>query len=138
MSQLMDKNFSNSRKSNVFYDTFEDTVVNYKDEITEVWEEASTICLADTSAETGLFSKSDIIVVYDKDTGKPMIVTERIFKRNYSWWEWWKLKQYLRSMIRTIKTELGFNIKVSFSHDYVDYVHYKEEWWQWAQKHAAK
>ncbi|MCM1234400.1 MAG: hypothetical protein NC489_30230 [Ruminococcus flavefaciens] len=137
MSLLRDEDLTLAQKSNVFYDSFKEVVESYADEVTEVWEEAATICLADTSAETGLFPKSDIIIVYDKDTAKPMIVTERIFKKNYSRWEWFKMKSYLRHKLGVIKSELGFNIKITFSREYLDYVHYKEEWWQWAQKHAS-
>lgn len=138
MSILKNNTDALDEKSNVFYDTFNEVVRSYADEITEVWEESATICLADTSAETGLFPKSDIIIMYDKDTYKPMIVTERIFKSNYKRREWWRMCSFLKHKLRVIKTELGFNIKVSFGHDYLDYIHYKEEWWQWAQRHVQK
>lgn len=138
MSLLTDEDTTLAQKSNVFYDSFKEVRESYADEITEVWEEAATICLADTSGETGLFPKSDIIVVYDKETAKPMIVTERIFKSNYTDREWRKMKRYLNNKISIIHSELGFNIKVSFSREYIDYIHYKEEWWQWANKQQKK
>lgn len=137
MSNLMNENIQLAQKSNVFYDSFKEVVESYKDEVSEVWEESATICLIDTSADTGLFAKSDIIIMYDKETCKPMIVTERIYKKNYTRREWWKMRSYLNHKLRIIKTELGFNIKVSFSRDYIDYIHYKEEWWQWAKKHTS-
>lgn len=136
MNILRDENITLAQKSNVFYDSFKEVVESYADEVTDVWEESATICLADTSAETGLFPKSDIIIMYDKETSKPMIVTERVYKRNYTSREWRKLKRFLRHKLSVIKTELGFNIKVTFSHDFLDYVHYKEEWWQWAKRQA--
>lgn len=136
MNILRDENITLAQKSNVFYDSFKEVVESYADEVTDVWEESATICLADTSAETGLFPKSDIIIMYDKETSKPMIVTERVYKRNYTSREWRKLKRFLRHKLSVVKTELGFNIKVTFSHDFLDYVHYKEEWWQWAKRQA--
>lgn len=136
MNILRDENITLAQKSNVFYDSFKEVVESYADEVTDVWEESATICLADTSVETGLFPKSDIIIMYDKETSKPMIVTERVYKRNYTSREWRKLKRFLRHKLSVIKTELGFNIKVTFSHDFLDYVHYKEEWWQWAKRQA--
>ena len=58
-----------AKRDNVFYDTFEEVVSFYKDsaQSMEVWEEAATITLIDTEADVGLFDKSDIIVVYDKN-----------------------------------------------------------------------
>lgn len=121
-------------QDNVFYDTFEETVAFYKDTQKEIWEENLTISLFDTGSDVGLFDKSDIICVYDKDTHLPMIVTERIFRKNYSKVEWYKMKRYLRYKLAIIKQELGFNIRVSFDKQFIDYIHYKEEWWQWALK----
>lgn len=138
MGKMMDADITGSHRDNVFYDTFKETVTFYADTQMEIWEEAATITLIDTDAETGLFDKSDIIIVYDKDTYKPSIVTERIYKRNYTGRQWSRLVRYLRYKTKIITQELGFNIRISFDKDYVDYVHYKEEWWQWALKNANK
>ena len=70
----------------------------------------------------------------DHETLEPMIVTERVFKRNYTRREWFKLKHYLKAKISVLKQELGFNIRISFDKDFIDYIHYKEEWWTWAQR----
>lgn len=138
MGKLSDENIEGKVRSNVFYDSFKETVTFYKDTRMEIWEEAATISLFDTDVETGLFNKSDIIIVYDKETFAPTIVTERIYKKNYTKLEWLKMKRYLRSKLSIVKQELGFNIRVSFSREYIDYVHYKEEWWQWAIKHSKQ
>lgn len=132
----MDTDISGRVRDNVFYDTFHETVEFYKDTQMEIWEEAATISLIDTGADVGLFDKSDIIVVYDQETAKPSIVTERIYKRNYTRWEWRKMKKYFKAKTSIVSQELGFNIRVSYGRDYIDYVHYKEEWWQWAVKNA--
>ena len=121
-------------KSNVFYDTFDEILMFYEDTKKEVWKENFTISLIDTDATVGLFDKSDIIIVYDHETLEPMIVTERVFKRNYTRREWFKLKHYLKAKISVLKQELGFNIRISFDKDFIDYIHYKEEWWTWAQR----
>lgn len=136
MGKLMDEDITGRVRDNIFYDSFRETVEFYQDENLEIWEEAATISLADTGPDVGLFDKSDIIVVYSKEDFKPSIVTERIYRRNYTWLEWFRLKRYLRNKLKVIKQELGFNIRVSYSFDYIDYVHYKEEWWQWAVKHS--
>lgn len=139
MSDLMNDKLvpnTNTTLSNIFYDTFAEVVENYKCSNMEVWEETCTLVLYDTNAETGLFDKSDIIAVYDKESHLPTIVTERVFRENYTRREWWALKRHMRSKVRVIKQELGFNIRVSFSHNYIDYIHYKEEWWQWALKNT--
>lgn len=122
--------------SNIFYDSFHEVVKLYSDDNKEVWEEAATICLFNTGSAIGLFDKSDIIIVYDRETSLPSIVTERIYKENYTFWQWLRLKNYFRKKLSLIKQELGFNIKVSFTSGYIDYIHYKEEWWQWAKKQA--
>ena len=129
-----------AKRDNVFYDTFEEVVSFYKDsaQSMEVWEEAATITLIDTEADVGLFDKSDIIVVYDKKDFMPSIVTERVYAKNYTAKEWRKLKRYLRHKTSVITQELGFNIRISFGNGYIDYVHYKEEWWQWALRNAKQ
>lgn len=134
MGRLMEEDITGKVKSNVFYDTFKETVEFYKDIHMEVWEESYTITLINTGIDIGLFNKSDIIIVYDAETFLPSIVTERIFKKNYSRREWWQVRKYLKYKTNIIKQELGFNVRISFANDYIDYVHYKEEWWQWALK----
>lgn len=134
MGRLMEEDITGKVKSNVFYDTFKETVEFYKDIRMEVWEESYTITLINTGIDIGLFNKSDIIIVYDAETFLPSIVTERIFKKNYSRREWWQVRKYLKYKTNIIKQELGFNVRISFANDYIDYVHYKEEWWQWALK----
>lgn len=130
---------SKSRElSNIFYDTFSEVVTMYDNTNMEVWEETCTISLANTLSNVGLFDKSDIIVAYDLDTHLPTIVTERIYRRNYTFKEWYRMRRYLKEKLKVIKQELGFNIRVSYSKDYIDYVHYKEEWWQWALKHPKE
>lgn len=134
MGRLMEEDITGKGKSNVFYDTFKETVEFYKNTQMEVWEESYTITLINTGAEVGLFDKSDIIIVYDAETFLPSIVTERIFKKNYSKRDWYKIRKYLKYKTSIIKQELGYNVRISFASDYIDYVHYKEEWWQWALK----
>lgn len=137
MGKLSEENIEGRVQDNVFYDTFAETVAFYQDDCRmEIWEEAATITLFDTNNTIGLFADSDIIVVYDQETGKPSIVTERIYRKNYNLWQWWKLQRMLRMKTSLIKHELGFSIKISFNFEYIDYVHYKEEWWQWALKNA--
>ena len=134
MGRLIEEDITGKVKSNVFYDTFKETVEFYKNTQMEVWKESYTITLINTGAEVGLFNKSDIIIVYDAETFLPSIVTERIFKKNYSKRDWYKIRKYLKYKTSIIKQELGYNVRISFASDYIDYVHYKEEWWQWALK----
>lgn len=134
MGKFMSADISGRVRDNVFYDTFKETVEFYKDTQMEIWEEAATICLINTAEDVGLFDKSDIIVVYDQETFKPTIVTERIYKKNYSSRDWRRMRRYLKYKTSIIKQELGFNVRISFAREYIDYVHYKEEWWQWALK----
>lgn len=123
-------------KSNIFYDTFAEVKEYYsKHYDVEMYEEAATICIADTGPEVGLYDQSDIIAVYDFNTHLPVIVTERIYKRNFSPHAWRLLIRSLKAKVKVISSELGFNVRISFASNYVDYVHYKEEWWQWALKH---
>lgn len=124
-------------KDNVFYDTFDEMMEHYSDVITGVWEETKTVCMAKTDNTVGLFANSDIICVYASDN-TPSIVTERIYKRNYSWNQWRHIKKILRDKTKYIGQELGYNIRVTLGHDYIDYIHYKEEWWEWAKRVQQK
>ena len=109
----------------------------YKGEM-EIWDKAKTLSLIDTGPEVGLFNKSDIIIAYDQETDLPNIVTERIFSRNYTKVERYKLRRNLLNKTKVITQELGFNIQISFGINYLDYIHYKEDWWKWAIKFADR
>ena len=123
------------KRSNVYYDTFKKVKENYKNhtDMIEVWEEKKLICLYNTAQDVGLFRDSDIIVAYDDD-GKPVVVTERIMRSKTTWWKWIRLWRLLQHKSRVIKHELGYCIQISFGMDHIDYIHYKEEWWEWALK----
>ncbi len=134
MSNVYSKLLNNNNRDNVFFDSFEEVKKCYKDVAgKEIWDDASTIVLYDTADYIGMFPKSDIIVVYN-DNGEPVIVTERIFKKNYTRRQWFYLKRSLKAKLRYVTTEFGYSISISFGHGYIDYVHYKEDWWEWARK----
>lgn len=121
---------------NVFYDTWEEVQEHYKPWITDYYAETRTVCLAATPADMGLFDQSDIIICYGTD-GTPSIVTERIFRKNYGWYAWHNIKKVLRAKVKWLSQELGYNTRVTVSRDYIDYIHYKEEWWEWARKQQS-
>ncbi len=129
---------NDGHQDNVFFDSFTEVKELYADVAAkDVWEEASTIVLYDTEEYVGLFPKSDIIIVYDND-GQPAIITERIFRKNYTVRQWFYLKRSLRSKLHYVTSEFGFNISFTFGHGYIDYVHYKEEWWEWAKRQKLR
>ena len=114
--------------SNVFYDSY-NKMVNYYKYPMQVWEETKTLSLYDTPANIGFFNNSDIIIKYDADN-LPAMVSERIFHKNYSNRDWRRLVKSLKSKTKIIKQELGFCIEITCHKDYIDYIHYKEEWFQ--------
>lgn len=124
-------------RSNVFYDTFNEVRDTYTECKRDVWAESNTIVLYDTNAETGLFDMSDIIIAYSDD-GKPAIITERIYRKNYKFWDWVMVRRILKSKMKYLEHELGFNMSVTYSKDFIDYVHYKEWWWEWAKRNQQK
>ena len=135
MSKLMKEDISGRTMSNIYWDSFKEVVVYYSQLYSiQQWESAATICICDTGSDVGQFAKSDIIIVYDKEVFTPTIVTERIFRKNYNWRTWRKLGHMLKIKAKHIKEEFGFSVRISFGGDYIDCVHYKEEWWQWAVK----
>lgn len=124
-------------RDNVFYDSFSEMMEHYQLFITDIWRDSKTVCMANTDATVGLFDKSDIICVYDENN-QPSIITERIFRKNYTLRQWYHIKRILRDKCKWLGQELGYNIRVTVSTDYIDYIHYKEEWWEWAKKmHAS-
>lgn len=139
MSKFMTEDIAGRKRDNVFYDSYKEVVEFYSQEYEiQEWPAAATIVICDTKSDVGLFDKSDVIIVYDKDTFSPIIVTERIFRKNYKWREWFGITRMLRLKAKYVKEELGFNIRISFSMDCIDYVHFKEEWWQWAVKQVKE
>ena len=109
----------------------------YKDYKMDYWEKALVLCIPEAGSSLNTDVKSDIIVVYDALTHLPSIITERLFRNNYSFSEWWKLKRYLQFKYRHIKHDNGYNLKIVFNREYADIIHYKEEWWQWAVKNST-
>lgn len=141
MKDILDDNLvppENVSLSNIFYDTFAEVVDRYKCSNMEVWTETCTLSLSDTDETIGLFGHSDIIAVYDIESHLPTIITERIYRKNYKFLQWYRMKKHLRSKLRIVTQELGFNIRISYGNGYIDYIHYKEEWWQWALKHSKQ
>lgn len=119
---------------NVFYDNYDE--VKLYSCVAEVWEESRTIVLTDTDKNIGLFKNTDIIIMYDKE-GKPCIITERVFKKNYTRREWSAMLRMFKNKLKVIQEELGFHISVSYTRDYIDYIHYKKDWWLWAKENMS-
>lgn len=138
MGKMADADLTGCVRDNIFYDTYAEVVAFYKDQNLEAWEEKGVISLRNTDKNTGLFDKSDIIIVYDQETFHPTIVTERLYKKNYKRGEFRRIERYLKLKAKTINYELGFSVKVTFSRDYIEFIHYKEEWWEWVQKQSTK
>ncbi len=122
---------------NIYNEPYDLLRKSYPKKYREVWEEMYTIALFNTPPVVGSFAHSDIIIVYNRHTMLPDIVTERIYKRNYGWFQWMNMLRKLRRKSRMVVTELGFNYGITFTPLYVDCIHYKEEWWKWAKKHLA-
>lgn len=94
----------------------------------EAWDESNMIAFYDTDSKVGLFSKSDMICIYDENN-KPVSVTERLHRSNCTLRYWWKIGRMLRNKVKHVKQELGFSMCVTFSHDYIDYSHFKQDWY---------
>src|SRR5574344_2935583 len=87
----------------------------------ETWDKGNIVAFYDTDSSVGLFQKSDMICAYD-EAGNPMIITERLSRKNCSFMYWHKTKRMLHSKVEHMKTELGYDMCVTFGHGYVDYV----------------
>lgn len=133
MENLSEQDITGRVVSNVYYDTFAEVEQLYKDKYNiQCWEKASTIVIVDTDADAGSFDKSDIIIVYNRETGLPSIVTERLYKKNYTARKWRAIKRMLRLKVKLCKEEFGYSLRLSLNMNSLDFIHYKEEWWQWA------
>ena len=82
----------------------------------------------DTDNSVGMFRRSDFIICYNDD-GYPVIITERIHRSNYSWFEWLALKRQLRAKHKNLFQEYGLDISIDFTHanKYIDYTHFRED-----------
>ena len=123
----MNKEEAVAGRSNVFYDTLSEMMELYKDTQKEIWEPHRTVLLYDTDAETGLFDKSDIIIIYGED-GFPVCITERIYRSDYTFQQWRKICHSLRLRVKTFKEEQGFLMSLSIQKNSLDFIHYKEEY----------
>ena len=105
----MNKAEIDAGRSNVFYDTLPEMMNIY------------------TDGETGLFDKSDIIIIYDEE-GYPVCVTERIYRSDYTFRQWHKIRRSLRLRVSTFKEEFGYRMSLSVQKNALDFIHYKEEY----------
>lgn len=86
------------------------------------------IAFYDTDDLIGLFKKSDVIIQYN-DKDEPIMVTERLYERDCVERYWDKTIETLQAKLNNVNTELGFNVSISIDKDYIDYIHYKKEWY---------
>lgn len=119
---------------NIYLEPYDLLKKNYPKKHCEVWESKRTISLFNTPAVVGSFNKSDIILVYSRDTNKPDVVTERIYRKNYSLPEWVAMNKRLREKVKNVTSELGFRFTVRFGTKFIDCIHYREEWFRWVRK----
>ena len=117
-----------SNVSFIFQDTFKK--VKQHPNVVEVCEELNTLVL---SGGVGLFSKSDIIIMYDK-AGNPRVITERLFKKDYKPSEFRKLRRSLINKCNVLGYEFDFRISVTVSKDYVDYTHCYRDYWTYLKE----
>lgn len=122
---------------NIYTEEYKNIVANYPREKMAVWRKTLTLALFNTPEDVGEFTKSDIIIVFNKKTHRPDIVTERIYRRKYSPIVWAKMYMLLLYKSHNISAELGFKYSVTFSPGYIDCCHFREEWWKWARKHLV-
>lgn len=110
-----------------------DLRAHYNDYIKEDLNTLRLISLPDLGETLGLFKLSDYIIMYDTDD-MPVIVTERIHRKNFTWLEWMQINRVLRRKLKYQKAEYGFEISVTYTRNYIDYTNYKEYWLTWAEK----
>ena len=129
MGKLRDEDITGKVKGTVFNDHYAEVLAFYNEYDIEEWEEAGMLVIKDTKSDVGLRDHSDVIIVYDQNTCEPMLVTERIHRRNEGFWEW---RRHKRLALNTVKFEPRlfntFDVKVSIGKDYIDYIYTKGDW----------
>lgn len=144
MGKLMDEDISGKEKSTLMIDSFKEVVEFYKDCNMEVFEDAALICIYDTDGAIafGGFPIADIIINYNRETGRPGLITARAFKKNYKL-GWWLNKIMELRFKRRVTAYEGmdingerFNLHIDFQPKYIDYELFKEEWFELAKKNA--
>lgn len=144
MGKLMEEDITGRERSTLMVDSFKEVVTLYTDCKIEAYEEAALIAIYDTdgSISFGGFPKSDIIINYNRDTGRPGLITARAFKKDYPL-RWWITKMLELKLKRRTTAYEGFdykgekfNLHIDFQPTYVDYELFKEEWFELAKKNA--
>lgn len=144
MGKLMKEDITGKEKSTLMSDSFKEVVEFYKDCDMEVFEEAALICIYDTDGAIsfGGFPKADIIINYNRETGRPGLITARAFRKNYKF-SWWiqkiielKFKQRTTAYEGADINGERFNLHIDFQRKYIDYELFKEEWFELAKKNA--
>ena len=80
------------------------------------------VSFIDTDNKVGMFRRSDFVILYGDDN-KPISVTERIYRRNYSILEWLRMLWQLRIKSKFLYQEYGFDILISIRGTFIDYSH---------------
>lgn len=122
---------------NVYTDSYEEVLNSYPRRKMGGWKKANTLALFNTPESIGSFAVSDIIIVYNKDTHTPDIITERIYRKNYTVLQWFKIRRQLLYKSHNVMSEWGFNYSVTFSRNHIDSCHFREEWWRWARRNLV-
>lgn len=124
-------------RENLFINTFPQVVRFYSDtNILESWEDKGVISIRDSDNITGLFEKTDIIIQYDHDTLLPMVIAERVFRKNYSWLTYWRYKHQCKAKLKASAYDRVENcnrvwkLKLTITWRYFDIIYFDEGWYE--------
>lgn len=106
---------------------------SYKDFITEIWEESFTIIMVDTRSDIGITPCSDIILVF-APTGELVLMTERVYRKNYTWYSWLKVKKLIQAERSKSKIDATLYTSINHGENFVDLTIYKKWWHEWARE----
>lgn len=124
-------------RENLFVNTFPQVVKFYSDtNILESWEDKGVISIRDSDNITGLYEKTDIIIQYDLETLLPMVIAERVFRRNYSLFTYLRYKFQCKAKLRASTYERVENcnrvwkLKLNLARSFFDIIYFDEGWYE--------
>lgn len=137
MSRWNDVQDSFVGRENLFINTFPQVVKFYSDtNALESWQDKGVISIRDSDNVTGLYEKSDIIIQYDLITLLPMVIAERVFRRNYSWFTYWRYRHQCLTKLKASTYERVENcnrvwkLKLNLERGFFDIIYFDEGWYE--------
>ena len=95
--------------------------------VDSIIEEGDGLLVLSLTEEESFFNYKSVVHIEFKDN-VICSIKHTYSKKDFSNIEWLEFMRSLKTKLKFTDMELGYRIRVSYTKDHIDYVHYKKEW----------